>query len=323
MRRFFALLLLVSASAFSTPIIRKTGTKYASNYNSKSEKRMIPDPGLLLRGGTNLLPQTLSTSLLSGLGGVPSLWAIASAVIVPCTLYRQAWSFSVGYGLSVLALGLSIFHTFGSLSGAPLLLTTAVIFYGARLGGFLYFRNLTVKSKGDQIKNMDKTPRLKRIPLALSVSLFYSFLVSPALYAVRAGNVTPPLWNKISVAGSGIAWLGAILEAVTDTHKYINKMGNDNEDFVGPTGGAYSLVRHPNYLGELLFWFGLFIGGAPSFGKQIVPWVCSSFGLFGIYSIMTGATKRLDGKQAEKYAGQTKYTEWRARVKSPIFPGLQ
>lgn len=280
----------------------------------------MPDPSLFLRGGANLIPQTLSTSLISGLGGVPSLWAIAAAVLTPCTLYRQAWSFSVGYGLSVMALGLSIFNTFGSLSGTPLLLVTAVSFYGARLGGFLFLRNVTVKSKGDQIKSMDKTPRLKRIPLALSVALFYSFMVSPALYAARAGSLTPLYLSKISLAGAGIAWVGAILEAVADTHKYINKLGADSKKFVGPTGGAYGLVRHPNYLGELLFWFGLFLGGAPSFGKQIIPWVCSSFGLFGIYSIMTGATKRLDGKQTDNYSGQSKYDEWRASVKSPLFP---
>ena len=76
-------------------------------------------------------------------------------------------------------------------------------------------------------------------------------------------------------------------------------------------------------LGELLFWGGLFIGGAPTFGTSVMAWVASTFGLYGIYGIMTNATKRLDEKQFEKYKGQEKYDSWRASVTAPLFPFLQ
>jgi len=315
--RILLLFLLVTDIVSAFTIRQKSS--FQIDKQSPSHPAMIANPSLFVRGGEEVI-SILSSSLQSGPTGVLSLWAIASAVVIPCTIYRQGWSFSIGYGFSVMAMGLSIYFQ-KSLSGAPLLLALSSIFYGARLGGFLLLRNATVKSKGEQMKKFDKTPRLKRIPLASSVALFYSFLVTPVLYAARGGIFEDSRLKTISMIGAGMAWLGALLEAAADTQKFIEKRSSKEENkFVGPTGGTYLICRHPNYLGELIFWFGLFIGGAPSFQKQIIPWVCSSLGLYGIYGIMTGATKRLDKKQLENYAGQDKYDTWRSNVKAPLFP---
>jgi len=333
MRASFLLLLIAQASAFSTGTNKLTQHASLSEKDSPHSHEMVANPALFIRGGGEVI-STLSSSLQSGPAGVLSLWAVATAVVAPLTLYRQGWSFSVGYGFSVMAMGIAILNTFQTapLSGAPLYLVTAVIFYGARLGLFLLLRNLTVKSKKEQMKKIDTTPRLQRLPMAASVALFYSFLTTPVLYAARAaGRSTPtalaqqqPYLQNISMAGATIAWFGALLEALADGQKFISKVGWDQKSFVGPTGGVFRICRHPNYLGELIFWFGVLVGGAPSFGVKsvasIIPWVCSSFGLFGIYGIMTGATKRLDAKQKENYGGQGKYDTWRQSVTSAIFP---
>jgi len=324
MRSFHLFLLLTAqASAFSIGAI-KLSQLADSKIKSTHSHEMVADPALFIRGGGEVL-STLSSSLQSGPTGVLSLWVVATGIVAPLTLYRQEWSFTIGYGFSVMALGIAILNVFQAaattpLSGAPLYLVTSIIFYGARLGIFLFFRNLTVKSRREQMKKIDQTPRLKRLPMAASVALFYSFMVTPVLYATRVAGGS----CNISMAGAGIAWFGAVLEALTDGQKFITKLGWDQKSFVGPTGGLFRICRHPNYLAELIFWFGIFVGGAPSFGvtsiASIIPWVCSSLGLLGIYGIMMGATKRLDAKQKENYGGQEKYDAWRAGVTSAIFP---
>lgn len=260
----------------------------------------------------------LSNSPLGPLG----LFAVASAVVIPLTLYRQGYAFSVGYGFSVAAMALYMMNLFNASSNS---LVMSAAFYGLRLGSYLLFREWSSKEKAEQIKSFDKSPSLKRIPFAASVSLFYGFMMTPVLYVLRGATMDQN--NIILNIGTIMSWTGAILEAVADYQKsYVKQKNKGQKKFVGPDDGVYSITRHPNYTGEVLFWLGVFVSGVPFFGKgssvtnTVVGWLCSTLGFFGIYSIMTGASKRLDNKQAENYKGDPSYDAWRSRVKAPIFP---
>ena len=60
-------------------------------------------------------------------------------------------------------------------------------------------------------------------------------------------------------------WItGFALEALADYQKYIfrNDPANANKWI---SHGIWSFVRHPNYLGEILLWFGLFISASSTF----------------------------------------------------------
>jgi len=132
------------------------------------------------------------------------------------------------------------------------------------------------------------------------------------------------LQSILSWIGVGMAWTGAGLEALADAQKYLVKFiheGNDY-DFVGPTGWTYRLCRHPNYWGELVFWFGIFVGGAPFFGSSILAWVASGLGLYGIVGIMTTATHVAEKRQDEKYSGQLRYEGWKVEVPGALVPKL-
>ena len=147
-------------------------------------------------------------------------------------------------------------------------------------------------------------------------------MTSPLLFALR----TPPTkYLEVAQVGCGLAWAGAVIEAIADAQKFLQKRRDYAQKaggtFTGPMGGLYASCRHPKYFGEVLFWFGLFVAGVPSFGSQPIPWVAGGLGLWGIYGIMSGATKRLDGKQAEKYGGQPVYDAWRART-GGLFPAF-
>ena len=212
----------------------------------------------------------------------------------------------------------------GNLASIPAILALNTLVYGLRLASFIFLREQTVESKKKIFKELDKTAALKRIPLALSVSLLYAFMTSPALFALRGTAPVPgSVGEKIQQVGAGISIAGTILEAIADQHKYQVKIGKDESDtFTGPTTWSYRLCRHPNYLGEILVWIGLFAAGSVSFGKSIVAWVCSVLGLWGILGIMFGASSRLDKKQEEKYSSQRAYIEWKEKVPSSLVPLL-
>jgi len=287
----------------------------------------------------------VKAALLTGPHVLPvaGLSAISASAVVPLTLIRQAYSFSVGYGAAVAAMCASLIGVFGlpnpatkaawNVSGAgaaaPQLLAYAGLIYGVRLAAFLFLREVAVPSKKEQIKKLDKTSKPARIPFSAAVGLFYAFMVSPVLYAVRTGAelscpfgiCTAATLGKVQWAGVGLAFFGLAMEATADMQKFLVKWNYGyTSSFVGPTGGLYGLSRHPNYAGEILFWAGIFLGGLPAFGKNVVAWLAGSIGLWGIVSIMTGATKRLDEKQADRYESQISYKSWRKDVKAPLFP---
>mmetsp|Transcript_8974 Transcript_8974/g.13263 ORF Transcript_8974/g.13263 Transcript_8974/m.13263 type:complete len:152 (+) Transcript_8974:1-456(+) len=146
-------------------------------------------------------------------------------------------------------------------------------------------------------------------------------MTSPLMYALRAVGADGFGTGIITKVGIGLAWFGAIVEALADGQKFmVKRSAKDEETFTGPTGGTYLLCRHPNYLGEVLFWLGLFVAGAPTFGMNAIPWLCGGLGFYGILGIMRNATQRLDDKQKEKYGGQKEYDNYREEVGSPIWP---
>lgn len=274
--------------------------------------------------------EMIDTALVSGphIQGVTALFAVSFATVAAFTMIRTNYAFTVGYGASVAVQSAALMASFG----VPLLFTdklapsallaNASLLHGIRLAVYLALRNATVPSKSKQMASMDKTPRLKRLPLALNVSLLYAFMVTPVLYALRGNEQI--IADKRQMAGVALAYLGLAIEASADAHKFILKRQKNADygsaTFVGPTGGTFLLCRHPAYFGELLFWFGLLVGGAFTFRKNATAWICSTLGMIGISFIMFSASKRLDKKQLDTYGGQKEYDEYRARVRGSLFP---
>lgn len=292
---------------------------------------------------------TQTISIVTPVQAMVALYAVSAATVVPLTWWRTGYSFSVGYGLSVAMMSLALLTTFTNSNNiaslSKLMLTSPshfvsviALLYGLRLGAFIYMREQNVKEKKRQFAALDKTSPIKRTPLALGVSLLYTFMVSPVMFALRATatGVTSPKNNMLAVMQMVFAYMaafGMILESVADQHKYIVKRSNnkkndddENKKFVGPTTWSYTICRHPNYLGEILHWIGLFGTGCVTFPFHrtfITPWICGILGLLGTLSIMFGASSRLDKKQTEKYTGQIYYEEWKKTVKWSIVPFIK
>lgn len=280
----------------------------------------------------SLIPMTpittwLTNTLLGGPLGVIALTFISSAICVPITQYKNLYGISVGYGLSVAAMAAVLRQVFVIVPWSINdVISGAAILYGLRLAAFLFIRDVSGAKSLDATK---KSGRLQRIPFALSLSLFYALMMTPMLYSMRNPVVEAAsmlTWKSyVAWTGCGLAWFGAIIEAIADTHKYVVK-GKSNSStvaFRGPTQGLYGVTRHPNYTGEVLFWMGIFVSGLPAFASNsIIAWLCSTAGLYGIVSIMRGATKSLEKKQEEKYSGQPKYETWKKDVPVALLPFL-
>ena len=71
-------------------------------------------------------------------------------------------------------------------------------------------------------------------------------------------------------AQDGIGWtlwfIGFVFEALADHQKFQFRSIPANQDKFISTG-LWSISRHPNYFGEILLWFGLFISASSAFTR--------------------------------------------------------
>ena len=115
------LLYSTATHGFSSAPLRK---KKAVLRPLQMKATALPQP-LFVKGGA--VVSGVASALGSGPLGVPALAGVASVVVLPLTTIREAYSFSVGYGASVAAMGAAMLAAFGAwktpLSAAPSLLS--------------------------------------------------------------------------------------------------------------------------------------------------------------------------------------------------------
>lgn len=251
------------------------------------------------------------SAALTGAMALPACWGVATAA---CSLafIRQAYVFSLSYGLSMAMIGGLILQAIPA--GAPAILSYhayLVIGYGVRLFGFLLWRQVGQDSGWAQrLAALDKTPRPKRAPIIVSTALFYALMASPLLFHLQSGSSALGMpFPIVSQIGCVAAAVGLLLEAVADHTKSMFKIHLRETGAADrpPTSGVWAYSRHANYLGEIVFWVGATLAGLPSLLApglslltRLLRALSMGFGLSGIVFIMLSATKRLEKKQAER-----------------------
>jgi steroid 5-alpha reductase family enzyme len=131
-----------------------------------------------------------------------------------------------------------------------------VVLWALRLATYLFTRILTIKvdHRFDGIR--ENFPRFARfwILQALSVAI----IILPAI-AVLANGV-PPV-SPLHLVGVLVFAVGILVESIADAQKSAFKR-RGGQGFI--RGGLWAWSRHPNYFGEILLWFGLWIYALPS-----------------------------------------------------------
>lgn len=162
-------------------------------------------------------------------------------------------SYSLSFAVVVIVL-------FFSGAGEPSQLVSAllVLIWAVRLGGYLLGRILRIKvdHRFDQMR--DNPLRFARFWLLQAISV--AVIMLPVSYLL--GRHAAPSLGPWAAAG-GVVWLfGLVIEAVADAQKSAFKGRSENRArFI--TSGLWRYSRHPNYFGEILIWWGLFVYAVP------------------------------------------------------------
>lgn len=243
--------------------------------------------------------------------------AIVCAVLCAVGFYKFVYFLSIGYGFAVAGGGIAVFImalVVGTEAPLWVLLVQAALFlaYGIRLSGFLLVREIKNAAYRKTLKeatgNEKKMPFFVLFTIWVCVAILYTAQVSPMLFRVT-NNTTGVI---LPVIGFAVSVFGLILESIADNQKSAQK--KENPDMVA-TKGLYKMCRCPNYLGEIIFWTGVFVSGINTY-STVGQWITAIIAYICIVFIMFNGAQRLEKRQMARYGGNKEYNDY--ANKTPI-----
>lgn len=161
------------------------------------------------------------------------------------------------YSLTFLLLALGLVLQNPDAGTGHWILAGMVILWAMRLGSYLLIR----------IVRIGKDARFDGIrENFLSFLLFWTFqgitvwaTMLPVTFALSQKELPTDMAFLI---GTIMWFLGLVLEGIADQQKFVFKSKPENENRWIDTG-LWKYSRHPNYFGEMLLWWGLFVAVIP------------------------------------------------------------
>ncbi|MEZ5565590.1 MAG: DUF1295 domain-containing protein [Gammaproteobacteria bacterium] len=257
-------------------------------------------------------------------------WAMLAVAHVSCAvIFRNfVFVFSYGYGISMMLLNLMIMVW--RPVPAALIVGGLGLAYGIRLTWFVHARHHSgVYDAARRRVEHTKADTSADVPLPLRLFMWIScgwlmtFVAMPTWVAANTmGNL-----SRGTLAGASLMLAGLLLETIADRQKQRAKAVNPDQVVVH---GLYSRVRHPNYLGEIIFQTGLLVvvpatltaGGVADAGvTKSWAMVAGLLGPLYIVILMYFAARDQDRRQAERYGQDPAFRTWRQQS-SMLLPGL-
>ena len=265
--------------------------------------------------------------------GMGFLVLIVLALVVSSVgFYKYVYFISLGYGFSVAAMGVALFFMYMDVQNiATMAMCVLFLIYGCRLGGYLLIREIKSASYRNTMKKEIKDGKdikmVAKVSIWVSCAFLYALQVSPLLFrltdtermlANAAYDVVIGGPDPVALVGAVIMALGIILESAADWQKSKQKSVNPNR-FCDK--GLYKIVRCPNYLGEVLFWTGVFVSGVNIYANAW-QWIAAATGYICIVYIMFGGARRLELRQNRNYGEDPEYQAYvkKTPILLPLVP---
>jgi steroid 5-alpha reductase family enzyme len=224
-------------------------------------------------------------------------------------LKRDAGIVDIFWGLGFTLIAWVCYYAAGGYGGRRMLIAALTTVWGARLAIYIFLRN---RGKGEDFRYQTMRHRFgNRFPI---VSLFVVFGLQGVLMWVislplQVAQVAadPPHFTWLDILGAAAWSAGFLFEAVGDYQLARFKADPANKGKV-MNRGLWAYTRHPNYFGDALLWWGLFLIA-----------LSTRSGLWTIISplVMTGLLMKVSGVALlEKTLKKTKpeYEEYARRT---------
>ena len=191
------------------------------------------------------------------------------------------------------------------------LITGFIVFWGLRLSGRLIRRNW---GKPEDFRY--KAWRKEWGKNVVLIAFFRVFMVQGIInFTVGAASYIVIKYNQFDfsgpaligvVVGLGLALMGLAFEVIGD-EQLRRHIAKGEKKLL--TTGLWSITRHPNYLGEILIWSGLYLTGFGLVGSEIALWyyLLLIIGPLVMSLVLVKVSTPLLEKHMKKYEGWDDY----------------
>ena len=249
----------------------------------------------------------LALNLALVVTGMTVLWMVSVRI-------RDVSIVDIAWGAAGAAMALSTFLLAGGAFHRRLLLTAMAVLWGARLALHIGMRK---RGEGEDFRyaamRAEHGEAFPRRSL-FTVFLFQAFLIWIIAIPVQVGQFAPepPGLTFLDLLGAGVWLLGFAFEAVADRQLRAFLADPANRGKVMDRG-LWRYSRHPNYFGDSLIWWGIFLVAAST------PWgwaMVFSPLIMTFFLVKVSGVPMLEEALAQRRTG---YREYMART-SPFVP---
>jgi steroid 5-alpha reductase family enzyme len=234
---------------------------------------------------------------------VVSLGIQAAFFVVAASLKTDKVT-DLSYSLTFIVIAIALWmRSTPPFNAAALILSGMVIAWGARLAGYLFSRILHMKRdvRFDGIRE-HFWPFFK-------FWFFQGLAVWLIMLPVTLWFRAPGAWSLFSATGLMVWAAGLTIETIADAQKFAHKRARDAK---WTSTGLWRLSRHPNYFGELLCWWGVFLFVAGDL-TGITRWLglIGPLSITGVILFLTGVPQ-LEASAERKWGSDPAYQRYKS-----------
>jgi len=232
--------------------------------------------------------------------------------LVACSCkFDKVTDFAGGTNFVVLAvLSLCIGETYQWRQAA---VTGCVLLWGLRLSGYLLYRIVKI---GEDDRFDDKRSNPLRFAIFWIFQAIWVFTVSlPVIFVNAPASSKYSQYTPFDIVGLVLFSLGLLCEAVSDQQKFNFRNEPANRGRWCAVG-LWKYSRHPNYLGEMMVWWGLWLVSCSVLSQ--VQWVAVLSPLFTSFILLFfSGMPLLEEKSDSRHGDKEEYQEYK-RSTSPL-----